>query len=150
MQRDQRVENDDIDLVVGDLLANALEQRRVDLQVVVALGDAQRELVAGGQEEMPDEFLLRDFVVLADGEQAPVQLVAAVFSIVIPDAQALRRLLAEQVPGRRHGDSLDHHQGRLAGSSRARRHADRAALIVSAIEPLARRQGRGVDRHEGA
>ena len=133
MQRDQWVENNDVDLVVGDLFANTLEQRSVDLQVVVALGDAQRELVAGGQEEISDEFLLRNFVVLADGEQAPVQLVAAVFSIVLPDAQALRRLLAEEVPDRRHSDRLDHHQRRLARSSRARRHADRATLIVSAI-----------------
>ncbi len=53
VQRDQRVQDNDIDLVVGDLFANALEQWGVNLQVVVASGDTQGELVAEVRKNCP-------------------------------------------------------------------------------------------------
>src|SRR6478672_7899027 len=81
MQGHEGVEDDNVDFIVQDGLGDFLNEWAVDLQVAVAVGDFEGHFGPAGEEQPPLQLLLRDSIVLTDGEHATIKLLAAVVSI---------------------------------------------------------------------
>jgi hypothetical protein len=150
VQRDQRIEDRGVDLVVADCLRDAFNQAGVDGEVAVSLGDAQRHFVAGGHEPPAAKFFHGNVEMLADGGEAAVELVDVVLAVVKPHPQPFRGLLAQQVACCGHGDTLDHAQRCLSDTAGRNRAAYGAALVMSPIKPFPRGKGCGIERDERA
>src|SRR5262252_8216667 len=80
VEGDERIDDEHVDGAVEDGPGDVLDQRVVDLELVVAVGDLEPHLGATGDEQPALEFLLWDLVVLADGDDAPVELLEAVLA----------------------------------------------------------------------
>jgi hypothetical protein len=95
MQRDQRIERHNIDLIFFDLSIDAVDQLGVDVELVVAFGDPQRHFIAAGHEKPADQLILLDLVILANRGHATFHFIKIVFAVVQPDPEPFGWLLAK-------------------------------------------------------
>lgn len=101
-------------------------------------------LVANGlNEQAAAALLLCDGVTLADGGNAPVQLVLIFFAVYAPHAQRSDQLADQEVAAAGHGHGLDKAEGGLGAPAAADGGANVLADVVPSEKKLPRRNGLG-------
>ena len=142
----QRVEDNGVDLVLGDGVDDLRDAGVVNDQGAIAGGKLYLKVALRRYEEMAFQFAHRHVVVAADGGDAPVALKPIVVTVVQPDPKSLLRLLAKQIADGNHGDGFDLAITCLTRAAWPDRGCALAPLIVLAEQKLALWQGSFVER----
>jgi hypothetical protein len=104
VQGDKRVEHGHVDFIVANLLVDALDEGLVEHDLAIPACHPQRYVRCGRDNDVGN-FRQRYLVEQTSSGDTPVELVAAVFAIVYPDAEFLVGLFAQKVAAGEHGDA---------------------------------------------